>query len=40
MALLLQEHRSQHLKQEAIRGEKKWLFSIRSTGATTRNRWL
>jgi hypothetical protein len=35
VALLLQEHRSHHLKQEAIRGEKEWLFSFRSTGATT-----
>ncbi len=32
MALLLQDHRSHHLKQEAIRGEKEWLFSF-STGA-------
>jgi hypothetical protein len=35
VALLLQKNRSHHLKQEAIRGEKEWLFSIRSTGATT-----
>jgi hypothetical protein len=26
LALLLQEHRSHHLKQEAIRGEKEWLI--------------
>ncbi len=26
MALLLQENRSHHLKQEAIRGEKEWLI--------------
>jgi hypothetical protein len=35
MALFLQEHMSHHLKQEAIRGKKEWLFSFRSTGATT-----
>jgi hypothetical protein len=35
VALILQEHRSHHLKQETIRGEKEWLFSFRSTGATT-----
>jgi hypothetical protein len=34
-ALFLQQHRSHHLKQEAIRGEKERLFSFRSTGATT-----
>jgi hypothetical protein len=34
MTLLLQEHRSHHLKQEVLRGEKEWLVSFRSTGAT------
>jgi hypothetical protein len=35
MALLRQEHRSHHLKQETKRVEKDWFFSFRSTGATT-----
>jgi hypothetical protein len=35
MALLFQKNRSRHLKQEAIRGERYWLFSFRSTVATT-----
>jgi hypothetical protein len=35
MALFLQEYRSHHLKQKAIRGEKEWHFSFRSTGDTT-----
>jgi hypothetical protein len=35
MALFLQEHSSHHLKEEAIRGEKEWLFSFRSTGTIT-----